>query len=216
LQLTAARTGLYERTFYRNLSYFLKPGMVALDIGSHLGIYAEEIQRLVGPQGTVVAIEPLPLLSAIISEQCSKTIQVHTCALSDRTETKTMWIPLIDAIYPEPALASLTPPDTAAMKVETQVFSAGDFLKPFSKLDFIKLDAEGGECDILKSAASTLSTLRPIIQVEVSRNDIRADQIETHFGLHDYRAYSGHRTPIEASAPLPHMCYLIPFERAIC
>ena len=58
-------TGALARTddWYEDYQCFcdqIKPGHIVVDIGAHLGIWALKAAREVGPEGRVVAFEPLP------------------------------------------------------------------------------------------------------------------------------------------------------------
>src|SRR5690348_14247261 len=52
--------GVYERRKQAELARVLRPGTCFLDVGAHAGLYTLLAARLVGPTGSVVAIEPLP------------------------------------------------------------------------------------------------------------------------------------------------------------
>lgn len=53
-------TGRHERETISQLDNLVKPGMVVLDIGAHIGYYARRFSDLVGDEGRVVAFEPHP------------------------------------------------------------------------------------------------------------------------------------------------------------
>ena len=50
--------------------------------------------------------------------------------------------------------------------IKVQVKQLDDFMDCFTRLDYIKLDAEGAEVDILEGAARVISKFRPIISTE--------------------------------------------------
>src|SRR3989442_8890018 len=72
-------------------------GETVLDVGARFGSYTYELARRVGPRGRVHAIEPEPPSVARL-EQMSHgrpNITVHPVALSDRTGTATLHIPVV-------------------------------------------------------------------------------------------------------------------------
>src|SRR5262249_49817066 len=54
------RQGYYEPEVVQLFERILKPGMVFVDVGTHVGQYTLVASRLVGPTGTVHGFEPDP------------------------------------------------------------------------------------------------------------------------------------------------------------
>ena len=53
-------TGQHETETRRTLERLAQPGMVALDIGAHIGYHSRLLARRVGADGRVIALEPHP------------------------------------------------------------------------------------------------------------------------------------------------------------
>ena len=53
-------TRQHERETRRLLQRLIQPGMVALDVGAHIGYYTRLLSRLTGADGRVIAFEPHP------------------------------------------------------------------------------------------------------------------------------------------------------------
>ncbi|MCY3832402.1 MAG: FkbM family methyltransferase [Chloroflexi bacterium] len=53
-------TGQHERETRRLLERLAAPGMVALDVGAHIGYHSRLLARLAGAEGRVIAFEPHP------------------------------------------------------------------------------------------------------------------------------------------------------------
>jgi len=53
-------TGQHENETRRLLERLAQPGMVALDVGAHIGYHSRLLARLVGAEGRVIALEPHP------------------------------------------------------------------------------------------------------------------------------------------------------------
>lgn len=53
--------GSYELEAQQLVIQTVRPGMVAFDIGAHVGFYTLLLAELVGPAGQVIAFEPAPL-----------------------------------------------------------------------------------------------------------------------------------------------------------
>ncbi len=53
-------TRQHERETRQLLRQLVKPGMVALDVGAHVGYFTRQLAELTGPAGRVIAFEPHP------------------------------------------------------------------------------------------------------------------------------------------------------------
>lgn len=78
------------------LERVLQPGMTVLDIGANIGYYALMEKRLIGPAGTLIAVEPSPsnvdLLRRNLALNGYGDIEVHQAAVSDRSGTKRFFL----------------------------------------------------------------------------------------------------------------------------
>ena len=66
----------YPELFY--LKQLIKPGYVCLDIGANVGYYATFLSDLVGLNGKVLAVEPVPLFARILKKNLGKYRQQNT------------------------------------------------------------------------------------------------------------------------------------------
>ena len=69
-------TGIFERKISKIIKKQVKPGMIVLDIGAHVGYYTKMFSKLVGPQGKVIAFEPHPKTFLILRSNTSKSANV--------------------------------------------------------------------------------------------------------------------------------------------
>ena len=162
-----------ELSFVRR---FVQPGMTILDIGAHHGLYTLLSSRLAGRTGRVYAFEPSPrerkaLLQHVKLNRC-KNVKVQALALGDADKKTELYV--VDGT--ESGCNSLRPPavTTATSPVSVQVVPLDGWLaeQGIERVDFIKLDVEGGELDVLRGAVKLLERApRPVILAEVQ--DIR-------------------------------------------
>jgi hypothetical protein len=61
-------------------------------------------------------------------------------------------------------------------------------LEGLDRLDYVKIDAEGAEQEILDGGAHVLGKYRPIIQAEVSIVTVRKVNLDSYVALRAYRA----------------------------
>jgi FkbM family methyltransferase len=151
---------------------YLKPGMTVVDIGAHHGLYTLLASKHVGPQGSIVAFEPSPrerkLLQRNLRLNSCSNVRLESYALgSSRSQTD-----LYVVEGREDGCNSLRPPavDSKAnpIRVEVVPFDEAAGQLGVSTVDFIKLDVEGAELDVLRGASQLLHAgQRPVLLVEV-------------------------------------------------
>lgn len=171
-----------EIRFVRRL---LQPGWTVLDIGANFGLYSTTCGRLVGPAGRVFAFEPAPNTARFLARSCAlnqlRNVNIVEAALSDQDGEA--WIEL----NPNPELNRLVAAPAAGLNVERvpimtldrwsgERAAAGDALRP----DFIKLDAEGHEHQVLDGGASLLARTSPIVLFEIKHG------VELNHGLAEH------------------------------
>jgi FkbM family methyltransferase len=158
-----------ERCFVER---FLKPGMTVLDIGAHHGFYTLLASKRVGPQGRVIAFEPSPrerkaLLFHVRLNLCWN-VNVQGLALGNEHTQADLYV----VEGSQTGCNSLRPPivvsETSSVRVP--VTRLDDWLgsQGFGRVDFMKMDVEGGELQTLQGAAQLLrSSPRPVILAEL-------------------------------------------------
>lgn len=151
-----------ETAFLRGL---LRPGETVIDIGANYGVYAASLAGAVGTTGRVLAIEPAgataqhlsSTLTAYAQAQClqsalGKENGEANLVIADNSETNH----LIADVQAGQAVESVS------LRRLDDVANEFDLSEP----DFIKLDAEGAEIDILLGANDLLRNADPLIMFE--------------------------------------------------
>jgi FkbM family methyltransferase len=173
---------------------------VVVDAGAAYGVFSARMAQLVGPQGQVHAFEPNPdnleYLRAVASTE--PNVAVHEVALSDRSGSAVLHVPLEDGRR-ESGLGSLAPPRGAtAASVAVQTARLDDVLD--REVAFIKCDVEGHELAVLRGAERTLAEARPTLLVEIERRHA-GDRMDATF---EYLAELGYAAfAIGPEGPLP-------------
>ena len=143
---------------------FLRRGMNAIDIGANYGVYGLTMAKAVGPGGRVVCIEPasetLAYLRAAIEQNGRTNIDLRAAALSAAPGRQRLRLEQSAELHRLDASSS----DGELVEVETLDGVAEGFAD--GTLDFLKLDAEGEELNILKGGARTLARHSPLILFE--------------------------------------------------
>jgi FkbM family methyltransferase len=166
----------FEEAETRFVERLLRPGMTVLDIGAHHGLYSLLAAKRVGRHGRVIAFEPSPRERRRFSKHMRlnrrRNVEVESCAVGNKPGEAELF--LVDGFRDWGN--SLRPPAVPepTRKVNVQVRRLDDVLaeRGIEHVDFLKLDAEGGELAVLQGARRLLQTApRPAILAEVE--DIR-------------------------------------------
>jgi len=162
-----------ERLFVER---FLHPGMTVLDIGAHHGFYTLLASRRVGSQGRVLAVEASPRESKRLQlhltiNRC-KNVEVECCGLGESEGHGELHL----VMGGQNGCNSLRKPETSeptvVIPVHIQRLDSVLDRYNFKRVDFMKLDVEGGELSVLKGGTELLSRpLRPVILIELQ--DVR-------------------------------------------
>jgi FkbM family methyltransferase len=150
-------------------------GLEVLDIGANVGAHTLRWARHMDGWGRVTAFEPqervfYALAGNIALNNCFNAFAVHAAVGS---ETGTMNIPTLD--HRSPANfggLKLTAPDTELGQpvdyfhnlAETRVVAVDSLC--MARVDFIKIDVEGMELNVLKGARNTVKIHHPVIFAE--------------------------------------------------
>lgn len=187
-----SRIGLYERENLNMLPMFVNSGDWSLDIGAHTGIYTDRLAAICGPNGRVLAFEPLPELFGILTKRFVNTRHVECYNLAivgDEQGSIRISVPLVNGSLPEPALASTHIIGTAFREYNVQSRTIDSF-ELDGPLTFIKIDVEGQEAHVIKGMASLIKRKRPVIQVELSLTTLGNFSPRAPFDLKNYKTYT--------------------------
>jgi FkbM family methyltransferase len=166
----------FEKREMAFVESFLRPGMTVLDIGAHHGFYTLLASSRTGTTGRVVAFEPSlrerkRLIRHLRLNGC-RNVMVQDCALGSESSSAELFV----VHGTETGCNSLRPPNVdqpvEALPVEVAILDDCLEALGINRVDFIKMDVEGAEVEVLKGATRLLSYKpRPVIMCEVQ--DIR-------------------------------------------
>lgn len=145
---------------------FLRPGDLALDIGSHVGNRVQVFRRL---GARVVAVEPQPDLAAVLRLLYGRDEAVHleTCGvaaapgeatmhLSTRTPTVSSFAPdWIDDVRTDPSFRRVR----WDVAVTVRLTTLDDLVARYGEPAFCKIDVEGFESEVLAGLSRALPAL---------------------------------------------------------
>jgi FkbM family methyltransferase len=152
-----------------SLQCFLRPGFVVVDIGANVGVYSLKAAKEVGDDGLVIAIEPFVETASMLSTNGRangyRNLRVRNIALGPNTREVQLYLN-----NGRPNSFGLIQSGTAE-SVSVLSVTLDDLCRweGLERLDYLKIDAEGMEGQILAGGRKTLDRFRPIIQVEITK-----------------------------------------------
>jgi FkbM family methyltransferase len=188
-------SGDYQSDVSRVIRYFVKPGDFCVDVGANTGPVTLLLAKVTGPTGKVLSIEPGPpyyrrlLTNLDLNPRFKEIVKTVNMGISDSDGTL-LWA--VDPEYPwNAALLNVTKGTSVQVTtLDTCVQQIG-----WSKLDFMKIDVEGMELEVLKGSQATLERFRPIVlfeTMEIFRTSRRFDiflEIERMLRRLNYKLY---------------------------
>jgi len=166
--------GNFESNLQKIMSAYIGPNNIVYDIGAHYGYFTLFASRLVGNLGRVYAFEPMPQnfqrLVYNIKANKLNNIKLYNYAISNKetilkfSNSKNTVANTYIASSP---LLSQPIPVIEIRSISLDIlFSRKEILSP----QFIKIDAEGAEYDILVGAQNIIGQSKPAINLSTHEN----------------------------------------------
>ncbi|MXO90663.1 FkbM family methyltransferase [Pontixanthobacter aquaemixtae] len=205
------RDGYFDEALTSVINGMLRPGMTFVDIGANFGTYTVIGAQIVGPQGRVVAIEPVPPIGQMLFETVAMNgfddrCEVLRVAAGAEDGTATIFgfgsrqggNTLLEHIADDAR-------DKLGQEVtqhEVPVRTLDGIVEELelTRIDFMKIDVEGFEQQVLKGGRKTIQSMRPTLLLEWHAcffdergNDPRAyyDVLTEDLGYELFRVESG-------------------------
>jgi FkbM family methyltransferase len=171
-------------------------GVLAVDCGAHIGVHTIEWARLMFAWGTVISFEPQePLFYALAGNiAINNCLNVRARLAAVGAVCGTIGVPAINYYAPTSfGSLELTPTsgeyigqvvDYSKIAQQVPVLTIDSLGLP--RLDFIKIDVEGMEAEVLQGAADTVHQHKPQMIIEVIKADRPA--------VHEFLASAGYHS----------------------
>ncbi len=168
----------------------LQPGMNSIDIGANYGLYTLTASKFVGPTGRIWAFEPTSSTSAFLRKSISinhmTNIELVQAGLSDTKRTAMI------ALNPNSELNAITTQADSNGEYESvQILSLDECesMYDWDNIEFIKLDAEGQEQNIIRGGKHFFSTQSPLIMFELKHGNNINSELVNEFSALGYQSY---------------------------
>jgi FkbM family methyltransferase len=193
--------GYYEPEIDALIKRLFRTGFVAFDVGANIGMHALIMGQYAGNTGKIVAVEPNPRIHRRLIENISlnrlANIQPMQCGLSNTRGERTLHLAPDD--FPHQGMSSLYPQPELTNKTTIQVNALDEIAVSLEleRLDFIKIDTEGNDYNVLLGGEMSIQRYRPYILFEYventwSKGGFQFAMCEELFAKHKYMLYALH------------------------
>lgn len=205
--------GAFEPSTVRAYSRLVSPGGIIVDIGANVGAHTLFLARLCGASGRVVAFEPTqyafdklqrnvglnPDIAGRIS--CQQVMLVAAADSAVEQAIYSSW-PLQDAVdgdlHAEHRGRLMATAGATAETLDGALARLG-----VHRVDFVKLDVDGHEAEVLEGARETFSRDRPAILMELAPFVFRDNMEKFVFMLKFFWALGYRLTDLSSGKVLP-------------
>lgn len=152
----AWRLGLREARERRLIGRAVPVGAVAVDVGANIGLHTLALARQVEPSGRVHALEPEPhnfraLARAVESAGLQSVVRLHQAAAGPASGSATLHVAAGNRGDHRLAAAERPRATRAVRAVRLDELLSGE-----ERVDFVKIDVQGGEPGVLRGLRETL------------------------------------------------------------
>jgi FkbM family methyltransferase len=154
-----ALRGLPEPGMMRLFRGLVKPGMVVVDIGAHVGIYTLYALRQLGGDGKIFSFEPTPRTFALLRDNVqvngfleSGVVRFEQRAVSDRGGKAAF-----TTYGGNSGHNSLFAGEAEGEQIEVETVALDEALAQETRVDVVKMDAEGAEPTIVRGMGRILA-----------------------------------------------------------
>lgn len=194
---------IYERQTKAALRKLVVPGSLVLDIGANIGAHTLHLAQCVGPEGRIIAFEP----TDFAFRKLRRNLDLNP-SLAARVAACHCFLTKNDADNVPSAIYSSWPLARGAdlhekhlgreMRTESaQARSLDSVLTELAdrKVQLVKLDVDGFECDVLRGATTLLRDVRPIFVMELApyvleERGTSLEELMSHFIPNGYAFYN--------------------------
>ena len=168
--------GTHEPHVMRTIQDVVRPGWTAADVGANIGYATLLLAKCVGPSGRVLAFEPLAENFRMLEENILLNRHPNVTAENLALMAHAGRIELRTATPGAMTWAASAALD-ASKAVETQSAEAitlDEYAERngIARIDFLKMDVEGAEADVLAGMTAILDRHKPVLLIEIHQSGL--------------------------------------------
>jgi FkbM family methyltransferase len=194
--------GMFERHTAIALAELTEPSSLVLDIGANIGAHTLHLASLVGPQGRVMAFEPTDFAfrklrrNLDLNPSLAPRVEAFHCFLTARDGSSvpnaiySSWPLAVEAgLHAKHLGREMQTEQAQARSLDSILSERAD-----RRVQLVKLDVDGFECDVLHGATALLRDVRPIFVMELApyvleERGASLDQLVSYFIPNGYLFY---------------------------
>ena len=178
----------------------LEPGQAVIEVGANIGAHTVFLAQQVGPSGSVLVFEPQRIVFQILCANLALNSITNVIAMQQAVgaESTVIRVPQLD-FYVDNNVGGLELGQQTEGEMVVQVTLDG-FRLP--RCDFLKVDVEGMEEQVLHGAVDLIARCKPVIYVENDRRD-KSESLIKFIDSLGYRMYI-HKPPLYNSDNFMH------------
>lgn len=188
---------LYEE-IYRIDEVTPEPGDVAFDIGAYCGDTVAFLERYIGPSGVIYAFEPAKKNIGFLLENIEGNGFKNVIHVPKGVHHETRQGLLADAGFNKSGFFVIDGDRVAESYEHIDMTSLDEFVDKFhiEKINYIKVDIEGCEMNMLKGAVNTIKKFKPKLAISIyhSLEDLINIPLFLITHMPEYKFYIRHRS----------------------
>ena len=189
-----------------HLPQLLRRGDIAIDIGANLGYYTRPMADIVGTEGRVYAVEPVPVIFSVLERNVRGrgNVSLMNYALGEQDTTIEMANDSVaEAGYFGTGrnFVSEGKLSMQAIRFSAQMRRGSELFGALEHVDFIKCDIEGYERVVIPELRPIIERHHPTVLIETDGQT--REQIIEIFSAMGYKAYmlmDGHEVKLDAES----------------
>jgi FkbM family methyltransferase len=176
----------------------LRRGDAAIDVGANFGLYTRFFAEAVGPGGTVIAVEPVPVTFRVLQNNVRR-LRLHNvvavnAACSDREEPVLMRVPRIGGAenFYRAQIEHASRAQPAERVFQVQARRLDQLVHRNLRISLLKIDVEGHELKCLQGAMQLIRRWHPALLVEVNGDPDEREGAGALFELLNHLGYQAY------------------------
>jgi FkbM family methyltransferase len=195
--------GMFERSTAVALARLTEPSSLVLDIGANIGAHTLLSASLVGPNGRVMAFEPTDFAfrklrrNLDLNPQLASRVETFRCFLTANDGSSvpgaiySSWPLAVETgLHPKHLGREMQTDQAQARSLDSVLADRAD-----RRVQLVKLDVDGFECDVLRGATAMLRDQRPVFVMELAPYSLEErgsslDELLSYFVPNGYSFYT--------------------------